>query len=88
MNIRLDTRLAAALKEESERTGVSQQVLVRTAIERLLSERALRADRQRAIDAGLVTVGTPYRRISGTVGIPADFSIENALTRARTGDQS
>lgn len=85
MNIRLDPRLAAALKEESHRTGSSQQKIVRTAIESLLSERALRSDRQRAIDGGAVTAGAPYRRVSGMVAMPADFSIEDALARVRTG---
>ena len=85
MNLRLDARLATALQKESTRTGVSQQVIVRTAIEQFLTERALRSDRQRAIDAGLVTVGSSYRRITGTVGVPADSSIENALARVRAG---
>lgn len=87
MNIRLDPRLAAALKEESHRTGTSQQELVRTAIERLLSERALRSDRQQAIDSGVVISGSPYRRINGTVGMPAGFSVEQALARLRNGEE-
>jgi hypothetical protein len=85
MNIRLDPRMAAALKEESHRTGESQQEIVRTAIERLLSERTLRSDRQRAIDAGLVQMGVPYKRIAGTVNMPDDFSAEDALHVVRYG---
>lgn len=83
MNIRLDPRLAAALKEESNRSGESQQEIVRTAIEKLLSERSLRSDRQRAVDAGVVIAGTAYRRVAGTLSIPPGVSVEAALDAVR-----
>jgi hypothetical protein len=83
MNIRLDPRLAAALKEEANRSGESQQEIVRSAIEKLLSERSVRSDRQRAVDAGIVIAGAAYRRVSGTVAVPPGVSIEDALDVVR-----
>ncbi len=88
MNLRLDPRLASALREESQRTGVSQQELVRTALERVLAEQALRSDRQRAIEAGLVTAGEPYRRVPGRISLTGELSPEEALWLVRRGEPS
>lgn len=53
-NLRLDKRAAAALREASQRTGRSQQELLREAIDRYLGLATDEQSRDRAVAIGLV----------------------------------
>ena len=66
-NLRLSERAAAALRDASERSGRSQQDLLREALDRYLGLVADQQSRDRAIASGLVDPPTPFRDVSPSI---------------------
>lgn len=83
-NLRLRPAAEEALRAASERTGRSQQDLIRDAVDQYLdSERAPRqTDLDQLIAAGLVIPSrTPYRRATTTIRLPAGVTSTDLLDR-------
>jgi hypothetical protein len=85
MNLRLDSDATAALQAEAERTGRSQQDLVRDAVARLLhlvAHDAPTSDRERARAERLVhPARVPYRRTTPRLHLPDGMNSLDLLDR-------
>lgn len=80
-NLRLNEKTAKALREAAKSRGQSQQQIIREALERFLGLNNEMTDRDRAIASGLVKEGTPYRRATPTLVLPAGMTSLDLLDR-------
>ena len=80
-NLRLSARTALALREASQRSGRSQQELLREAVERYLGLDKGATDRERAIAQGVVKEPTPFQDIRPTIALPTGLNSLDLLDR-------
>lgn len=80
-NLRLDERAASALRDASQRTGRSQQALLREAIDRYLGLGAAESERDRAVNSGLVQSPSPFLDAEPSIRLPAGVSTLDLLDR-------
>ena len=80
-NLRLSDELAGALREAAERTGRSQQDIVRAAIAKELGLASDTTSVQRAVQAGLVDAPTPFRDVEPVLTLPQGTSTADLLDR-------
>ena len=80
-NLRLDERAASALRDMSERTGRSQQDLLREAVDRYLGLGAVESARDRAVATGLVRAPSPFVDIEATIRLKLGQSTLGLLDR-------
>lgn len=84
MNLRLSGEAAAALRAAAERTGRSQQDLLREAVDRLLGLHSNGTDRDRAIQAGIVEPPpSAFRDVIASVELRDDRTTLDLLDRDR-----
>ncbi|WP_410786449.1 hypothetical protein [Kribbella sp. C-35] len=85
MNLRLPADVETALRAEAERTGRSQQEIVRDALGRrlhLIDHEDPSGDRERARAAQVVQPArVPYRRVKPRIRLPKGTSSLDALDR-------
>jgi hypothetical protein len=84
MNLRLPAETEAALRDESTRTGRSQQEIVRVAVMRYLDHQVdpRRSDLQSLIDAGLlIPARTPLRHPTHRLTLPDGVTSLDLLDR-------
>ncbi|MFC9694046.1 ribbon-helix-helix protein, CopG family [Kribbella sp. NPDC056951] len=85
MNLRLSPEVASALQAESERTGKSQQEIIREAVARhlhLVGREAPLSDREQARASGLVRPArVPYRKVTPTLRLPKGVTTLDLLDR-------
>lgn len=85
MNLRLQPELEAALREKSARTGMSQQQLIREALERdlgLTPGKAVRSSLDELIAAGIVhPPREPFRRAPQLASLPEGVTTFDLLDR-------
>ena len=86
MNLRLTPEAASALQAEAERTGRSQQEIVREAISRhlhLTEDDVRTTDRERARSAGIVRPArVGYRKVKPRLRLPKDTTSLDLLDRS------
>lgn len=83
-NLRLRPEAEAALRDAAERTGRSQQELIREAVDQYLQLGATlgRSSFQQLVDAGLVIPSrTPYRRAENPITLPDGMTTADLLDR-------
>lgn len=80
-NLRLSDELAAALREESTRTGRSQQEIVREAIAAKLGLVTDETALEKAIREGRVEAPEPFRDFEPPLTLPAGRSSMDLLGR-------
>jgi len=80
-NLRLDERVAAALRDASQRTGRSQQALLREAIDRYLGLGVAESARERAVGSGLVQSPSPFLDAEPSIRLAAGLSTLDLLDR-------
>jgi predicted transcriptional regulator len=84
-NLRLSPEVAAALQAEAERTGKSQQEIIRDAVARhlhLIGREAALSDREQARAAGMVRPArVPYRRVTPRLRLPEGMNSLDLLER-------
>jgi predicted transcriptional regulator len=80
-NLRLSDVTAAALRAAAERSGRSQQELLREAVERFLGLSPDDSARGRAVRAGTVEPPTPFRDVMPTVELPRKLTSWDLLDR-------
>ena len=81
-NLRLDERAASALRDASQRTGRSQQELLREAIDRYLGlGAAAESARDRAVGSGLVQSPSPFLDAEPWITLAAGLSTLDLLDR-------
>lgn len=83
-NLRLRPEAEAALRDAAERTGRSQQELIREAVDQYLQLGATlgQSSFQQLVDAGLViTSRTPYRRAENPITLPDGMTTADLLYR-------
>ncbi|MEP6478214.1 MAG: ribbon-helix-helix protein, CopG family [Rhodoglobus sp.] len=83
-NLRLRPAMEAALREESERTGCSQQEIIRQALEQFLGESKPPAARGSIADLlarGVLKPATPYRRPHRLLKLPEGVTSLDLLDR-------
>lgn len=83
MNLRLSGEAAAALRAAAERSGRSQQDLLREAVDRLLGLHSNGTDRDRAIQAGIVEPPSAFRDVIASVELRDDRTTLDLLDRDR-----
>jgi predicted transcriptional regulator len=85
MNLRLSPEVASALQAEAERTGKSQQEIIRDAVARhlhLLGGDVPLTDREQARAAGLVRPArVPYRKVIPRLKLPKGMDSLDLLDR-------
>jgi hypothetical protein len=85
MNLRLGAELASALQAESERTGRSQQEIIRDAVAQqlhLVGREAPLSVREQALASGLVRPArVPYRKVTPRLRLPDGMSSLDLLDR-------
>lgn len=85
MNLRLTPEVTAALQAESERTGKSQQEIIRDAVARhlhLIGREAPLSDRDAARASGAVRPArVPYRKVTPSLRLPAGMNSLDLLDR-------
>jgi hypothetical protein len=87
VNLRLRPDAEAALRAESERTGLSQQALLREAVDRFLGLTAVEPVAPRSPGESLVASGTglparsPYREPTQLVPLPDGTTSSDLLDR-------
>ena len=85
MNLRLTPEVAAALQAEAERTGKSQQEIIREAVAQrlhLVGRDAPLSDREQARASGLVRPArVPYRRVTPRLRLPEGVTTLDLLDR-------
>ena len=85
MNLRLSPETATALQAEAERTGRSQQEIVREAVTRhlhLVEDDSLAIDRDQARSAHVVRPArVAYRKVTPRLHLPEDTSSLDLLDR-------
>ena len=83
-NLRLRPETEAALRTAAERTGRSQQELIREAVDQYLEigSAPRRSSVQQLIDAGLlIPARTPYRRAENPITLPDGMTTADLLDR-------
>ena len=83
-NLRLRPEAEAALRDAAERTGRSQQELIREAVDQYLQLGATlgRSSFQQLVDAGLVIPSrTRYRRAENPITLPEGMTTADLLDR-------
>ncbi|GAA3937387.1 hypothetical protein GCM10022383_14510 [Microbacterium soli] len=80
MNLRLRPEAAAALKAESERTGLSQQEILRRAVDEHLGLRENPVD---TLPGWVSPPDRPYRPITPTLRLPEGTTTESILDELR-----
>ncbi|MBB5838627.1 ribbon-helix-helix protein, CopG family [Kribbella italica] len=84
-NLRLSPEAALALQAESERTGRSQQDILREAVDRhlhLVQDERVTSDRERAWTAQVVRPArVPYRKVTPTLRLPEGMNSLDLLDR-------
>jgi len=83
-NLRLRPATEAALRDAAERTGRSQQDLIREAVDQYLEHGLApkRSSLQQLIDAGLVVPSRiPYRRAENPITLPEGMTTADLLDR-------
>jgi hypothetical protein len=84
-NLRLTPEAASALQAEAERTGRSQQEILREAVNRhlhLVGNEQVDSDRDRARAEHVVTPArVPYRRVKPRLRLPKDVDSLELLDR-------
>jgi hypothetical protein len=85
MNLRISAELASALQAESERTGMSQQEIIRVAVSQhlhLVEHDAPLSDREQAVASGLVRPArVPYRKVTPRLRLPDGVNSLDLLDR-------
>lgn len=79
MNLRLRPEAAAALKAESERTGLSQQEILREAVDEHLGL-APRA-RAKKLPDWVIPATEPYRRVEPSLVLPEGMTLLEFIDR-------
>lgn len=80
-NLRLSEEAAAALLAEAQRTGRSQQDLLREAVHRYLGLATVESSRARAVAAGLVRPPTPFVDVQPELTLAGGCSTLDLLDR-------
>jgi predicted transcriptional regulator len=80
-NLRLSPELVAALREAADRTGRSQQDIIREAITKQLGLVTSQSEMQRAIDEGTVQAPSPFRDVEPSLELPPGTSSLDLLVR-------
>lgn len=80
MNLRLRPEAAAALKEEAERTGLSQQEILRRAVDEHLG---LREKPRDVLPGWVEPPGRPYRTPTSILSLPAGRTSLDILNELR-----
>lgn len=80
-NLRLSEQAAAALRDEAERSGRSQQALLREAVDRYLGRQTSDDALDRAVATGLVKAPTPFRDITPKIRLAEGVSALDLLDR-------
>jgi len=80
MNLRLRPEAAAALKAESERTGLSQQEILRQAVDEHLGLGERKID---ALPNWVTPPERPYRPITPNLRLPEGMTTESILDELR-----
>ena len=80
-NLRLSERTATALREASQRTGRSQQDLLREAIDCFLGLSADEPTRDRAVASGLVKAPTPFIDVAPSIKLGRGMTTLDLLER-------
>lgn len=80
-NLRLDERAASALRDASQRTGRSQQELLREAIDRYLGLAADESSRDRAVASGLVKAPSRFLDVEPNVRLAEGLTTLDLLDR-------
>ncbi|MFB6725418.1 ribbon-helix-helix protein, CopG family [Kribbella sp. NPDC056345] len=85
MNLRLTPEVASALQAEAERTGKSQQEIIRDAVARhlhLVGREVPLTDREQARASGLVRPArVPYRKVTPSLHLPEGMNSLDLLDR-------
>ncbi|MBS1675175.1 MAG: hypothetical protein JSS74_14565 [Actinobacteria bacterium] len=79
MNLRLRPEAAAALKAESERTGLSQQEILRRAVDEPLGLAG--SSRPASLPDWVDPPSRPYRPVTPTLTLPAGMTTMDLLDR-------
>ncbi len=86
MNLRLGSEAAEAVRHEAQRTGRSQQDVIREAVNRHLG--LLGGEQPRSELGALIATGsvraprTPYRRITERLELPQGLTTDDLLDRS------
>lgn len=80
-NLRLSREAAAALREAAQRTGRSQQDLLREAVDRHLGLKPEQSARDRAVSEGLVEPPSPFRDVAPSIELPGNVTTLDLLDR-------
>jgi len=80
-NLRLSSEAAAALRAAAERSGRSQQDLLREAVDRLLGLNPDRSARQRAVQAGIVEAPSLFKDVVPSIQLPPNVTTLDLLDR-------
>ena len=80
-NLRLDERAVSALRDASQRTGRSQQELLREAIDRYLGLAAAESSRDRAVASGLVKPSSPFLDAEPSIRLAEGLTTLDLLDR-------
>lgn len=81
MNLRLSDAAAAALRAAAQRTGRSQQELLREAVEQYLGLHRDSTTREQAIQSGLVRPPAPFQDVKPGIVLPTGQSSIDLLER-------
>lgn len=80
-NLRLSEQAAAALRDEAERSGRSQQALLREAVDRYLGRQPSDDALDRTVATGLVKAPAPFRDITPKMRLAEGVSALDLLDR-------
>jgi len=80
-NLRLSDAAVTALRAAAQRTGRSQQDLLREAVNRFLGIGLGDSPRERAVTAGLVKAPSPFRDAEPSVVLPEGVDVLDLLDR-------
>lgn len=80
-NLRLTAESAAALRDEADRSGRSQQDLIREAVDRFLGLDSNAGACERAVAAGLVRPPSAFRDVTPTIELSDGRSVLDLLDR-------
>ncbi len=79
MNLRLRPEAAEALRAEAERTGLSQQEILRRAVDEHLG--LLPRTKPRALPEWVIPPAEPYRRIDSVFTLPPGMTVLEFIDR-------
>ena len=80
-NLRLDDEAVAALRAAAQRSGRSQQDLLREAVDQYLGLHQETGARKHAIESGLVRVPAPFQDTKPGITLPKGVSSVELLDR-------